>query len=164
MGKKGKHPVDLHSQPITEASSNTVSCLDEFQNLEMHGCSQQSIEASSKYISNSQDANNNQDFECYSESFIESIPISRETNFTSSNNDFQNTNANNRKAPEGHTKKNCCLYCKKLYSRLPEHLEMKHKNEKEVKLFSSMQKGMSFFKKYKCTMFRGICSALSFSN
>lgn len=38
-------------------------------------------------------------------------------------------------------KKNSCFYCKKLYSRLPEHLEMKHKSEEEVKLFSSMPKG-----------------------
>lgn len=40
-------------------------------------------------------------------------------------------------------KKKSCFYCKKLYSRLPEHLEMKHKNEEEVKLFSSMPKGKS---------------------
>lgn len=42
--------------------------------------------------------------------------------------------------PSRDIKKNSCFYCKKLYSRLPEHLEMKHKNEEEVKLFSSMPK------------------------
>lgn len=40
-------------------------------------------------------------------------------------------------------KKNSCFYCKKLYSRLPEHLQMLHKHEEEVKLFSSMPKGKS---------------------
>ncbi|XP_066596494.1 uncharacterized protein [Prorops nasuta] len=38
-------------------------------------------------------------------------------------------------------KKNCCLYCKQLQSKIARHLEMKHSDEADVKKFSLLPKG-----------------------
>lgn len=38
-------------------------------------------------------------------------------------------------------KKNCCLYCKKLVSKIVLHIERVHKNEEVVKQISSQPKG-----------------------
>lgn len=43
------------------------------------------------------------------------------------------------------TKKNFCIYCKKLVTKIPRHLQTVHKTEKDVIEFTSLPKGMFHF-------------------
>lgn len=51
----------------------------------------------------------------------------------------------NTSKPKGSGKQNFCYYCKKMQSKISRHLEKVHKNEDEVKKFTTLPKGIENF-------------------